>query len=74
MLVKTKLEQNIQNALEKAMQKGFEEALKIISNAQDNGSAKSVSDVAKAFANEAKSCAGDIATAIDEYIKSGPRG
>ena len=70
MLVKATLESDIKNALDKAMKAAFEAALKAISGATDDDNKKSVDDVAKAFADEAQKCAGDIATAIDNYIKS----
>lgn len=69
MLVKSILEFNIEIALQKAMKSGFEAALQATANASENNQISS-DQVADAFAQEAKKCAGEIATAIDNYIKS----
>lgn len=73
MLVKDKLEKSISDALEKAMKEAFAATFEIDSS--DDKEVQSALDKAKdkiseKFAEKAKSCAGDIATAIDEYIKS----
>lgn len=69
MLVKAVLEQKISMALESAMSDALSKALEVANNTDQNRGV-SPSDVARAFAESAKSCAGDIAEAIDEYIKS----
>lgn len=69
MLVKPTLEKQLEIAIEKAMKDAYLAALKAV---QDTTDKKSVDQnkVATDFAMKAKTCASDIASAIDTYIKS----
>ncbi len=69
MLIKPILQNKIESALEKAMKEAYLAALQAV---QDTSDKKSVSQdkIASDFAAKAKTCAADIATAIDDYIKS----
>lgn len=73
MLVKQDLEKKIETAIHDAMKKAMSEMNKAMQNAVNgngDGSDFSVSGAIDTFADEAKKCASDIASAIDEYIKS----
>ena len=79
MLVKAELQNSIENALKDAMKNALMKMMEVTEEEGKNitfdsdGNPSSVIDsdkVADAFADEAKTCAADIATAIDKYIKS----
>ena len=73
MLVKQDLEKKIETAIHDTMKKAMIEMNKAMQNAVNrngDGSDFSVSSAVDTFADEAKKCASDIASAIDEYIKS----
>ena len=73
MLVKQDLERKIETAIHDAMKSAIlimNEKMKESVNYSGDGSDFSINNAVDAFANEAKKCAEDIATAIDEYIKS----
>lgn len=59
----------IESALEKAMKEAYLAAIKAV---QDTSDKKSVNaeKIANDFAQKAKTCSSDIASAIDSYIKS----
>ena len=69
MLVKPLLQNQLETAIEKAMKDAYLAALAAV---QDTTDKKSVTQdkIAGDFAAKAKTCAADIATAIDDYIKS----
>jgi len=73
MLVKDKLQKSIEDALEKAMKEAFAATFEIDS-AEDSDVQGKIDEakkkISEKFAEKAKSCAADIATAIDDYIKS----
>ena len=73
MLVKEQLQSKIENAIHDAMKSAMIEMNDAMKNAVNNdgdGSDFSVNSAINAFADKAKECAADIATAIDDYIKS----
>ena len=68
MLVKQDLEKKIETAIHNAMKKAMSEMNKAMQdavNGDGNGSDFSVSGAIDTFANEAKKCASDIASAIE---------
>ncbi len=69
MLVKTILEKQIESALEKAMKEAYLAALAAVQDTTDKKSTTQ-NKIASDFAAKAKTCASDIASAIDSYIKS----
>jgi len=73
MLIKQGLEKQIASAIYDAMKSAMTEmnkAMKNAVNASGDGSDYSMNNAIEVFANKAQACAGEIATAIDEYIKS----
>lgn len=76
MLVKANLQNQIKSALEEAMKTAMKNVLEkgqeSVTGDGDKITVKEVSidDIAKAFAEGASSCAGEIATAIHDYITS----
>ena len=73
MLVKQTLEKKIELAIHDAMKSAMIEmnkAMKNTVNASGDGSDYSVDNAIDVFSNKAQECAKDIASAIDEYIKS----
>lgn len=73
MLVKEQLQIKIEKAIHDAMRSAMIEmnnAMRSAVNNNGDGSDFSIDSAIDTFANKAKECAKDIATAIDEYIKS----
>ena len=68
MLNKSLLKNEIEKAVATALQDAFAAVLDISRNQESDNFNNG--DVAKKFANEAKKCAGDIADAIEKFIKS----
>lgn len=74
MLVKEQLQNSIESAVYNAMKSAMSELLNATTECVDsNGNVVkkySIDDIVESFADKSKECAKDIATAIDEYIKS----
>lgn len=73
MLVKSELKDAIEKAIEKAMKEAFAATFEINSSGDKDVQSeinKAKDKISKKFAEKAKTCASDIADAIDKYIKS----
>jgi hypothetical protein len=74
MLVKDKLQKSIEDAVYNAMKSAMTEMMNATTGCvnEDGKVIKEFKsdEIVETFAKEAKSCASDIATAIDDYIKS----
>lgn len=76
MLVKPTLKLQLQNAIDSAFKDAFKEALKVsVLGEQNSSTNKIINKMAEKFANKAadiasKKLSGDLADAIDAYIKS----
>ena len=70
MLNSTRLKIDIENALEKSFKEAFKETFNRVKDAGQKNKIVTNEQLSQVFAEEAKKCAGDIAKAIESYIKS----